>query len=76
MVLLGELDKYVALSPIRFSNIKCTQAGIDFTISCSDKETVKTTLIIDEKITIHVKQCGPTGQISFKAGYPEKSTHN
>ena len=44
-VILGELDKYVPLSPVRFSDVACTAGGVGATVHGSAGETVTVTLL-------------------------------
>ena len=43
--LLGEIEKYVALSPARFSNIKCTAKGVSAKVAGASGERVQVTAL-------------------------------
>jgi hypothetical protein len=47
--LLGELDKYVALSPKRFESVVCTQKGVMSVIRGTTGETIRLTFLIPQR---------------------------
>ncbi len=46
---LGELNKYVALSPKRFQSVECTEEGVLATVRGSLNEVIELTLLIQEE---------------------------
>lgn len=79
---LGELNKYVALSPKRFRSIDCSEEGVLTTIRGSLHEVVEITLLIaqdentwfkvvKEKVTIS----NPEGLEQFRYGTKEVNQH-
>ena len=53
---LGELDKYVALSPKRFQSLVCTEQGVSATIQGSTSEVVEVTILIPHAMWYEVVQ--------------------
>jgi len=47
--LLGDLSKYVALSTLRFRDVKCTSSGVSATITGTPREIVPVTLLQPKK---------------------------
>ena len=59
-VLLGELDKWVTLSPDRFSNLVISAASLSVDLRGGVGETVTVTVVVEGTVVVHEVRIGAT----------------
>ena len=74
---LGELNKYVSLSPVRFRNVSCTPSGVSAIVKGSIGEVVEVTALSPHGYPLQVQQRAvtiPSGGV-IKVWFGNKRAH-